>query len=127
MIEKEKNAIAKEFQVEDLGEVHYVVGMSIVRNMENCKPVSTPLEFGKKYEELSKDDERFDKRMYQRAIGCLTYAATISRPDLSIAVSVLSKFMSNPGIEHWKGVKHVLCYVQGTLALYILLTIQAQF
>ena len=137
MLEKEKNAIAKEFQVEDLGELHYVVGMSIVRNrekrtmsitqkkylegvlkkfdMENCKPVSTPLEFGKKYEELSKDDERFDKQMYQRAIGCLTYAATISRPDLSTAVSVLSKFMSNPGIEHWKGVKRVLRYVQGTL------------
>ena len=45
--------------------------------------------------------------MYQRAIGCLTYAATISRPDLSTAVSVLS----NPGIEHWKGVKRVLLYV----------------
>ena len=69
---------------------------------ENCKPVSTPSEFGKKCEELSKDDERFDKQMFQRAIGCLTYAATISRPDLSTAVSVLSKFMSNPGIEHWK-------------------------
>ena len=76
MLEKEKREIAKEFQVEDLGELHYVVGMSIVRNpekrtmsitqkkylkgvlkkfdMENCKPVSTPLEFGKKYEELSK-------------------------------------------------------------------------
>ena len=61
MLEKEKNAIAMEFQVEDLGELHYVVGMSIVRNrekrtmsitetkylegvfkkfdMENCKPV----------------------------------------------------------------------------------------
>ena len=135
MLEKEKREIAKEFQVEDLGELHYVVGMSIVRDrekrtmsitqkkylegvlkkfdMENCKPVSTPLEFGKKYEELSKDDERFDKQMYQRAIGCLTYAATISRPDLSTAVSVL--FMSNPGIEHWKGVKRVLRYVRGTL------------
>ena len=53
--------------------------------------------------------------MYQRAIGCLTYAATISQPDLSNAVSVLSKFMSNPGIEHWKGVKRVLRYIRGTL------------
>jgi hypothetical protein len=137
MLEKEKKAIAEKFQVEDLGELHYVLGMSIVRNresrtmsisqkkylegvlkkfdMENCKPVSTPLEFGKKYEELSNEDERFDTRMYQRAIGCLTYAATISRPDLSTAVSVLSKFMSNPGVEHWKGVKRVLRYVRGTL------------
>ena len=91
----------------------YLEGVLKKFDMENCKPVSTPLEFGKKYEELSKDDERFDKQMYQRAIGCLTYAATISRPDLSTAVSVL--FMSNPGIEHWKGVKRVLRYVRGTL------------
>ena len=137
MLEKEKKAIAEKFQVEDLGELHYVLVMGIVRNresrtmsisqkkylggvlkkfdMENCKPVSTPLEFGKKYEELSKEDERFDTRMYQRAIGCLTYATTISRPDLSTAVSILSKFMSNPGVEHWKGVKPVLRYVRGIL------------
>ena len=137
MLEREKKAIAKRFQVEDLGELHYVLGMDIVRDreqrtisisqkkylegvlkkfdMENCKPISTPLEFGKKYEELSNEDEQFDTRTYQRAIGCLTYAATISRPDLSIAVSVLSKFMSKPGVEHWKGVKRVLRYVQGTL------------
>jgi len=83
--------------------------------MENCKPISTPLEFGKKYEELSKEDEKFDTRTYQRAIGCLTYAATISRPDLSTAISILSKFMSKPSVEHWKGVKRVLRYVQGTL------------
>ena len=28
--------------------------------------------------------------------------------------------MSNPGIEHWKGVKHVLRYVQGTLVIGLL-------
>ena len=39
------------------------------------------------------------------AIGCLTYVTTISRPDLSAAVGVLSKFMSKPGTEHWQGVK----------------------
>ena len=65
----------------------YLEGVLKKFDMENCKPVSTPLEFGKKYE-LSKDDERFDKQMQQRAIGCLTYAVTISRPDLSTAVSV---------------------------------------
>ena len=90
----------------------YLEGVLKKFDMEICKPVPTPLQFGKKFEELSKDDERFDKQMYQRAIGCLTYAATISRPDLSTAVSVLSTFMPNPGIEHWKG---VLCYIRGTL------------
>ncbi len=49
------------------------------------------------------------------AIGCLTYATTISRPDLAAAVGVLSKFMSKPGKEHWQGIKRVLRYIQGTL------------
>jgi len=52
-------------------------------------------------------------KTYQIAIGCLNYATLISRPDL--AVGVLSKFMANPGLEHWKGVERIFRYIQGTL------------
>lgn len=83
--------------------------------MENCKPVSTPLEQGRKFVPLSENDNPVDTQAYQMAIGCLTYAATVSRPDLAAAVGVLSKFMSKPGKEHWQGVKRVLRYIQGTL------------
>ena len=37
-----------------------------------------------------------------------------TRPDLSIAVAILSQFMANPNKEHWTGVKRVLRYVKGT-------------
>ena len=73
--------------------------------MENCKSVSTPLKFGKKYEALSKEEKSDDVKTYQISIGCLNYATLISRPNLTVAV--LSKFMPNPGVEHWKGVKRV--------------------
>ena len=56
------------------------------------------------------------------AIGCLTYVTTVSRPDLSAAVDVLSKFMSKPGTEHWQGVKRVMRYIQGTLNYSLLFT-----
>ena len=137
MLKKEKLALAKRIKVEDLGELHYVLGMSVKRNrrsrtlsisqtkylegvlkrfnMENCKPVSTPLEQGRKFEPLSEDEEPVDVQAYQMAIGCLTYVTTVSRPDLSAAVGVLSKFMSKPGTEHWQGVKRVMRYIQGTL------------
>ena len=59
---------------------------------------------------------------YQIAIGCLNYATLISRPDLAVAVSVLSKFMSNPGVEHWIAVKRIFRYVQGTLNFGLLYT-----
>ena len=83
--------------------------------MENCKPVSTPLEFGKRYEAVSKEEKSLDIKTYQTAIGCLNYASLISRPDLAVAVGVPSRFMANPGPEHWKGVKRVFRYIQGTL------------
>ena len=56
------------------------------------------------------------------AIGCLTYAASVSHPDLAAAVGILSKFMSKPGKEHWQGVKRVLCYIQGTLNYGLMFT-----
>ena len=38
-----------------------------------------------------------------------------TRPDLSFAVSLLSRFQGNPGIEHWKALMHVVGYVKNTL------------
>ena len=83
--------------------------------MENCKPVSTPLEPGRKFQKLSPSDEPFDVQTYQHAIGCLTYVSTATRPDISAAVGVLSQYMSRPSKDHWIGVKRVLRYRKGTL------------
>ena len=60
-------------------QTNYLEGVLKKFELENCKSVSTPLETGKKYEKLSDENESFDRRTYQKAIGCLTYAATISR------------------------------------------------
>ena len=43
------------------------------------------------------------------------YAQIATRPDLSYAVSTLSKFASNPGKPHWIALMRVLCYIKGTL------------
>jgi hypothetical protein len=83
--------------------------------MQECKPVSTPLEPGRKFESLSENDTPIDVREYHMAIGCLTYATTATRPDLAAAVGILSKYMARPGKDHWQGVKRVLRYVKGTL------------
>ena len=80
--------------------------------MENCKPVSTPLEPGRKFQQLSSSDEPFDIPTYQQAIGCLTYMSTATRPDIAAAVRVLSQYMSKPSKDHWMGVKRVLRYLK---------------
>ena len=44
------------------------------------------------------------------------YLSTCTRPDISAAVSELSKFNQNPGLAHWEGVKRVMRYVSGTVS-----------
>ena len=43
------------------------------------------------------------------------YAMLFTRPDLSHAIGILSRYQKNPGEEHWKQINHVLRYVKGTL------------
>ena len=42
------------------------------------------------------------------------YAIICTRPDIAHVVSVASKFMANPGKEHWNTVKWILRYLKGT-------------
>ena len=52
---------------------------------------------------------------YASVVGSLMFAMICSRPDLAYAISLVSRFMSNPGKEHWNAVKWVLRYLKGTL------------
>ncbi len=51
---------------------------------------------------------------YLSAIGALMYLANNTRPDIAFAVNLLARFSSSPTRRHWKGIKHVLRYLQGT-------------
>ena len=79
MLKTEKAAIGAWFRVEDLGEIHHFLGMTVRQNrklqtlsireknylrgvlkrlkMENGKSVSTSLEFDKQYETMSKEEK----------------------------------------------------------------------
>ena len=91
MLEEEKLALAKRFKVEV--DLRYILGMYIKRDrrsrtlsmtqkkylegvlkrfdMENGKPVSIPLDQGRKFEPLRQEEEPVDVQAYQIAIGCL--------------------------------------------------------
>jgi hypothetical protein len=43
-----------------------------------------------------------------------------TRPDLAQALSIVSKYMSNPGKPHWQAVKWILRYLKGTKQLGIM-------
>ncbi|MDV3193956.1 MAG: Ty1/Copia family ribonuclease HI, partial [Sweet potato little leaf phytoplasma] len=51
---------------------------------------------------------------YANLVGSLMYGMVCSRPDLAHAMSVVSRYMSNPGRPHWEASKWILRYVKGT-------------
>ncbi|GJR43159.1 hypothetical protein Tco_1311262 [Tanacetum coccineum] len=56
-----------------------------------------------------------DQLEYSRAIGCLIYAMTSTRPDIAYAVGRLSRFTSNPSRKHWHAITRVFKYLMGTM------------
>jgi hypothetical protein len=57
--------------------------------------------------------------LYASAVRSLQYAQVCTRSDLAFVTGLLDRFQSNPGIEHWKLVKKVLRYLQGTKDLML--------
>jgi hypothetical protein len=140
-IEKLKAQLNNEFEMKDLGAAKKILGMEIIRdrhvgklylsqqgyikkvlrrfNMHEAKPVSTPLAPHFRLSaalcpQSDKDVEYMSKVPYSSAVGSLMYAMVCSRPDLSHALSVVSRYMANPGKEHWKAVQWIFRYLCGT-------------
>ena len=51
---------------------------------------------------------------YASAVCTLMHAMVCTRPDIAHAVGVVSRYMANPGKEHWEAVKWLLRYLRGT-------------
>jgi hypothetical protein len=60
-----------------------------------------------------------DQPRYSQIVGSLMYLASTTRPNISFAVSKLSRFISNPGIDHWHALKRVMRYLCGTMSYRI--------
>ena len=51
---------------------------------------------------------------YASAIGSIMYAMLSTRPDVALAISLTSRFQSNPGMIHWTAVMNILKYLRRT-------------
>lgn len=80
-------------------------------NMENSKPVSTPIEDTF----IPGQHTKMIKFPYREAIGSLMYLAVVTRPDITFAVSFLSRFLDSYGDEHVTSVKRIFKYLSGTI------------
>ena len=57
-----------------------------------------------------------DQLRYSQIIGSLMYLASATRPDISFAMSKLSRFVLNLGDYHWRALERVLRYLKGTMS-----------
>ena len=88
-----------------LSQHNYIKKVLHCFNMHDSKSVSISIAL---YFKLSaaqcpnsdEDVEYMSKVPYSSAVGSLMYAMVCSRPDLSYAMSLVSRYMSNPGKEH---------------------------
>nr|GEU45217.1 zinc finger, CCHC-type [Tanacetum cinerariifolium] len=132
-VDKTKKFLSTRFLMKDVGEADVILGIKIKRenkgivitqshyngkipkkfNREDCFPVSTPMD---PVEKLKLNTcKPVDQLEYSRAIGCLMYAMTSTRPDIAYVVGRLSRFTSNPSRHHWKAITREFKYLRGTM------------
>ena len=51
---------------------------------------------------------------YREIVGSILYLSTCTRPDIAYATGVVSRYMQNPGWEHWETAKRILKYLKYT-------------
>ena len=56
---------------------------------------------------------------YASAIGCIMYAMLCTRPNVCLAISIVGRYQSNPGVDHWTAVKNILKYLKRTKDMFL--------
>ena len=60
------------------------------------------------------------KILYASVIRSIIYAMLCTRPDVSYALSITSRYQSDPGESHWIVVKNILKYLRRTKDVFLL-------
>ncbi|KAK9703102.1 hypothetical protein QE152_g29539 [Popillia japonica] len=90
--------------------------------MNGCKPVTTPADpnaklDGNKQPKEDVETEEIKNVPYQEAIGSLLFLCQGTRPDITYATCMLSRYSKNPERRHWAAVKRIFRYLRGTTNL----------
>ena len=56
---------------------------------------------------------------YASAIDSIMYAMLCTRPDVAHALSLTSRYLCDPGMEHWTAVKNILKYLRRTKDMFL--------
>ena len=125
-----KGVLAQKFEIKDLGQLKYFLGMEIARShkgisisqrkytldllkeigMLGCKPADTPMEPTSKIQ-MEEEELLTDKSRYQSLVGKLIYL-THTRPDIGFVVGMVGRYMNMPTRRHLEAVFRILQYMK---------------
>ena len=134
-----KKWLAEQFQMKDLGEASYILGIQIIKDrknkllalsqasyidkvlaqfsMQDSKKGILPTRHGiilskEQCPKTPQEEEDMRRIPYDSAVGSLMYVMLCTRPDICYAVGIVSGYQSNPGMGHWIALKNILKYLR---------------
>ena len=134
-----KTWLATQFQMKDLGETSYVLGIQIIRDhknktlalsqatyidkmlvrylMQNFKKSLLPLRqevhlSKEQYPKTPQEVEDMRRTLYASVVGSLMYVMLYTRPNIFYVVGIVSRYQSNSRLDHWTTIKIILKYLR---------------
>ena len=134
VVRRTKKFLSDHFDMKDLGVADVILGIKIIRNPEgitlsqshyvekvlrkfeqfDCSPAKTP--FDSSVQLRKNQGPSVSALEYSRVIGSLMYLMNCTRPDIAYAVGRLSRYLMNPGKEHWEALIRLMRYLKYTLS-----------
>src|SRR5216684_4681508 len=131
---QDKVTLQKRYQMTNLGEITWILGMHVTRNRKegwivlsqekfsgeileqfgklDIRPISTPTLTNEHLTKLKAAE--VDVKQYQHAIGALMYPMLGTRPDLAYTVTALGRHAATPGPDHQRALDQAFHYLQAT-------------
>ena len=138
--------LSKSFSMKDLGDATYILGIKIYRDrsrrllglsqstyidkmlmrfsMDQSKRGFLPMVHGVSLSKsmcpkTQEERDHMSRIPYASATGSIMYAMLCTRPDVSYALSVTSRYQADPGEGHWVAVKNILKYLRRTKDMFL--------
>lgn len=131
-------SLSQRFSMKDLGPLKHFLGIEVLptstglflsqqqylqtlltkTHMHQSKPLATPMFAPTSFTSSATGHFLPSATFYCQIVGGLQYL-TFTRPDIVFTVNKLSQYMHCPTYQHWVVVKHILCYLNGTVSFGI--------
>lgn len=135
-IEETIKKLSKKFEITFIGKVENYIGIQVRKdengiytigqrnyvkkvlnnlNLNTSKSSKIPLDTGYYKNREQQQEEFLRPDDYRKAVGSLLYLSVNTRPDVSVAASILGRQVAKPYMYDWKEMKRVAKYLKGTI------------